>query len=123
LIAEVLIACSFLLTPPVPGSICTPDDPDFFEYRYPQKIAYCKRNVSHEKRVEICERDGVFDRSEYTVDHIIPLSIGGSNDDDNLWCQHRSLAVTRLEYQLYLKIKNGEINQDSAIERILRAKF
>jgi hypothetical protein len=113
----------FLIRPPVPGSLCTVHDPDFKEFRYYEKIAYCERNVSERRRIEICDRDGVRDRSEYTVDHIIPLSLGGSNKDDNLWCQHRSIAITREEYQAFLKLRRGEITREEAVKYILNLKF
>jgi 5-methylcytosine-specific restriction endonuclease McrA len=57
------------------------------------------------------------------VDHIIPLALGGSNRDENLWCQHKSLAVTPLETALFEKLNKGEITQKEAIEQILEAKF
>lgn len=113
----------YLLVPPTEGSLCTRSDPDFDEYRYEERIPHCQRNVTTQRKNEICHRDGVSDRSEFTVDHIIPLSLGGSNHDDNLWCQHRSLAVTKLEQQVFWKIDGGEITQDEAIEIILDAKF
>lgn len=114
---------SFPLTPPVPGSLCTPSDPDFLEYRYPERIAYCRRNVTTWRKIEICKRDGVYDRRHYTVDHIISLSVGGSNHDDNLWCQHEDLAVTDLEYRMFRKLSRGDISQVEAIDTILDAKF
>lgn len=111
------------LVPPVSGSLCSPQDPDFDEYRYSEKIAHCKRNVTTARKNAICARDGVFDRTEYTVDHILPLSLGGSNKDDNLWCQHKSLAVTSLEYKLFTQLRDGAIRQFDALNAIIKAKF
>jgi 5-methylcytosine-specific restriction endonuclease McrA len=111
------------MIPPTYGSLCTTADPTFYEYRYQEQIPYCKRDVTTERKIEICKRDGVEDRSDYTVDHIIPLSLGGSNSDDNLWCQHKLLAVTNIEYEAYKELENGSISQKQAIDKVLKAKF
>lgn len=112
-----------LLIPPVPGHLCAPTNPDFAEYRYQEQVPICKRNVSTKKKNEICERDGVKDRTNYTVDHIIPLSLGGSNADSNLWCQHKSLAVTNIEYFIYIQLRQNAVSQKQAIRGILKVKF
>lgn len=112
-----------LAVPPTVGHFCSELDPDFDGFRYEEQIPHCKRNVSTERKVDICLRDGVEDRTEYTVDHIIPLSLGGSNADENLWCQHHSDAVTHIEYQAYLQLKDGELTQQEAVNKVLTAKF
>lgn len=118
-----LMLLLYLMVPPTHGDLCTSADIDLDAYRYEEQIPHCKRNVTTERKIAICKRDGVVDRSEFTVDHIIPLSIGGSNRDENLWCQHKSLAVTSLETALFEKLNKGEITQKEAIEQILEAKF
>jgi len=118
-----LFLSGFLTVPPVPGDYCTPHDPDFKEYRYAEKVPYCNRNVMSWDKDRICERDGVEDRERFTVDHIIPLSLGGNNSEDNLWCQHRSLNVTGLEYEMYLDLRDGKKTQEEAVRVILEAKF
>ena len=78
-----------------PGELC--DRPS--RYRYPENIAYCEREVS------TMEKDVVFasyrqlgyrlsytNRSSYKIDHYIPLCAGGSNNKENLWPQHISIA-------------------------------
>jgi hypothetical protein len=78
-----------------PGELC--DRP--VSYRYPENIAYCDRIVSTQ------EKDIVFasyrklgyilsytQRSSYKIDHYIPLCAGGSNNAENLWPQHISIA-------------------------------
>ena len=78
-----------------PGELC--DRPS--RYRYPENIAYCEREVS------TLEKDVVFasyrqlgyrlsytNRSSYKIDHYIPLCAGGSNNKENLWPQHISIA-------------------------------
>lgn len=104
-------------------SICTKEDPDFDEFRYLEKIAHCKRRVSKRTKNEICDSYGVFNRTGYTVDHIIPLSIGGTNHKNNLWCQNKLILSSDYEYQLYSKLKRGKIKQVEAIRDILIYKF
>jgi hypothetical protein len=117
------IILSFLLIPPFTGHLCTAKDPDFDGYRYKEQIAHCKRKVSTARKNKICKRDGVDDRRDFKVDHIIPLSIGGSNHDTNLWCQHKSIDTAKYEYELYSDLKAGRINQKEAILKILQKKF
>ncbi len=116
-------AMSWPVVPTVSGSLCTISDPDFSEYRYSEQIAVCKRNVTPERKNKVCKRDGVLDRRDFTVDHLIPLSMGGSNHDDNIWCQHKSINVTALEYEVYVDLRGGALSQKDAIEKVLRAKF
>jgi len=113
----------YLTIPPVPGSFCTDQNPDFDGYRYQESIPHCKRHVTTSRKIAVCRRDGVEDRSEFTVDHIIPLSIGGSNADDNLWCQHKSLAVTGLEYKAFQALSKSEATQKEAVDMVLSVKF
>jgi hypothetical protein len=109
-----------------PGHLCTPKDKDFVRYRYAENIPYCKRNVTPKRKDKICALYGVTSRKErrtkYTVDHIIPLSMGGSNHDKNLWCQHRGIYTGHLEYWLYEKLRDGEIRQAEAMLYILSHK-
>jgi 5-methylcytosine-specific restriction endonuclease McrA len=115
----------YLTIPPINGHLCTETDLDFDGFRYKEQIPHCVRNVTTERKIAICKRDGVdnHDRSDFTVDHIIPLALGGSNSDENLWCQHHSLAVTPLEYKSYTMLDRDEIIQSEAIEMVLAAKF
>lgn len=117
------VAHAYPLTPPIQGSRCTESDPDFKEIRYPEQIPICNRNVPTWKKVEICKRDGVEDRTNFTVDHLLPLSLSGSNHDDNIWCQHKSINVTHEEYTTYIKLREGEITSEEAIQYILDLKF
>lgn len=121
---SILVTALYLTVPPVKGDYCTVDNPDFDGYRYEESIPHCRRNVTTEEKDAICVRDGVTERTDdYTVDHIIPLSLGGSNSKNNLWCQHISLAVTPLETKMYTQLKDGKINQKEAVGTILKAKF
>ena len=109
------------------GELCTTSDPDFREYRYPERIPYCERNVSSSLKKRIYEDYAIpqIERKDYTIDHLIPLSIGGDNRQINLWPEHKAVKALRLnlEYDLYLKLRDGKISQDDAIDEILWAKF
>ena len=124
------LAAGFPATPKpswTTGSLCTRNSPDFSEYRYPEQIEYCARNVSRETKRAIYERYGVPSgcRGEYTIDHFIPLSIGGTNHPNNLWPEHQSVKALRpnLETQLYRELAAGQITQQQAVARIRRAKL
>lgn len=110
-----------------PGSLCTFENKDFREYRYDERIPYCRRNVSSSTKRSIYDEYGIpeDDRTEYTIDHIIPLSIGGSNERGNLWPEHKEVKATRpnLEQTVYDALRKGDITQQEAIDAILDEKF
>jgi hypothetical protein len=110
-----------------PGSLC--DRPT--EYRYPERIAYCKRDVSSEQKQNIFQdyRNIGYNldprsRSSYKIDHYIPLCAGGSNHDDNLWPQHLSVynITDPLEALGCEKLKEGKITQKDLIALIKKVK-
>lgn len=109
------------------GSICNTRDPDYLERRYQEKIAYCARNVTSEEKAEIYDSYGVPEncRKGYTIDHFIPLSLGGTNRRDNLWPESKLIKSTRrnLEISLYKQLAKGEITQARAIQTIREAKW
>lgn len=110
-----------------PGKIC--DIPR--EYRYPEHIAYCEREVDYEtKEAVIAQYDQLgyriksMNRADFKIDHYIPLCAGGSNDPSNLWPQHKSIyAVTDpVEPLICAKMAAGRLRQSDAIKLIVRAK-
>lgn len=111
-----------------PGKLC--DRPN--EYRYPEKIAYCERDVSYEtKEALINEYDQKFGyaittlpRADFKIDHMVPLCAGGSNDVVNLWPQHKSVyAITDpLEPILCAKMAQGRLKQVDAVKLVIEAK-
>lgn len=109
------------------GDYCTPSDQDFEGYRYKEKIPTCVRDVSWERKTKIYEAYGVplHCRRFYTVDHYIPLSMGGSNADNNLWPEHKDIKATRqnLEQEMYDQLRQGMISQKRAIEQVVHAKL
>jgi hypothetical protein len=106
-----------------PGSYCTPENPDFKEYRYAEQIPWCQRNVSSFIKEYIYDSYGVIDSTFYTIDHLIPLSLGGSNHIDNLWPQHDNYYSGGLEYRLYIKIRDGELTRKQAVDVVLKFKL
>lgn len=111
-----------------PGKLC--DRPN--EYRYPEKIAYCEREVSYEtKEALINEYDQKFGysitslpRADFKIDHFIPLCAGGSNDVVNLWPQHKTVyAITDpLEPLICAKMQAGRLRQADAVKLIIQGK-
>lgn len=111
-----------------PGALCeTPD-----EIRYPEKINYCNRGVSTGKKWAVISRYTkklqftVTDenRTEFKIDHYIPLCMGGANTVENLWPQHSSIYRTTdsLEVLLCAAMAAGKLSQSSAIEKLKMGK-
>ena len=110
-----------------PGHYCTTEDPDFKEFRYKERISYCRRKVSSSLKRALYDYYSIpkHCRRYYTIDHIIPLSLGGDNTPQNLWPEHKSVKATRqnLEYELYLNLRDSRMTQQQAVHIILRDKF
>lgn len=124
------IAFSYPLTPDhnkTPGQVCDSNDKDFVEYRYGEKIPYCYRNVSSWTKAQIFRAYRIPEAcwNRYTIDHLIPLSIGGNNEVTNLWPEHKYVKALRpnLELELYRELAQGLITQKEAIAVILEKKF
>jgi hypothetical protein len=111
-----------------PGETCQRAD----TVRYPEKIAYCSRDVSSGTKNEIIRNYdktfgyeiGRMNRSEFKIDHYISLCMGGSNSTKNLWPQHQSVYTKTdpLEQKLCELMSAGKLLQKDAIEMIRRAK-
>lgn len=114
-------APDFSLTP---GKLCTPQDRDFVEFRYPERVPYCKRDVPSELKSKVAALYGIPREKwpDYEFDHLIPLGIGGNSSLENLWPQPRGSAESdgkdTLEYQLYAQLKAGTITQAAAVRKI-----
>ncbi len=124
------LAFGYPLTPnpaTSPGKLCSDKDREFSYYRYAAKIPYCERDVSTRFKKRIYAQYGIpeNERHNYTIDHIIPLSIGGSNHASNLWPEHKDVKAMRpdIEQEVADAIAAGEITQAEAVAKILEAKF
>jgi hypothetical protein len=106
-----------VLEPPVSGSFCSESDPDFLEFRYSESVPICERNVESSTKAEIYEKYNIpaKDRKDYTIDHFIPLSLGGSNHLDNLWPQHKSIDQVGTEYKLYKAVSEDRMPCSDAV--------
>src|SRR6266511_4755762 len=104
-----------------PGKLCTPDDPTFAEYRYPEQIPYCRRKVSDSEKQRVADAYRISDSwTGYEFDHYIPLSLGGANDDSNLWPEPHPSSddKDRLEQELFNELSRGDITQADAVAQI-----
>lgn len=129
-VAIVTTSLEFPFTPDsekTTGSLCSASNPDFERYRYEERIPYCGRNVDREMKDKVYDAYGVPRgcRKDYTIDHFIPLSIGGTNSFNNLWPEHKSIKFLRqnLENDLYKQISKGEISQAEAVRIVTEAKL
>ena len=112
-----------------PGKLCSGSN----KFRYPEHIQYCERNVdSYTKKAIISKYDRLFgysigssNRMDFKIDHLIPLCAGGSNSDENLWPQHKSVyeITDPLEPIVCEKMLEGKLLQADAVVLILKAKM
>lgn len=114
-------------TDKTPGKLCTTSNEDFEEFRYEEQIPYCFRNVTKSKKTAVYESYSIPAkcRHRYTVDHFIPLSIGGDNSFKNLWPEHKLVKALRpnLEIDIYHQLARGEITQKEAVLTIKTEKL
>jgi hypothetical protein len=63
-------------------------------------------------------------RQDFKIDHYIPLCMGGSNEADNLWPQHKSVyaATDPIEQRLCELLASGEMRRAEAVELVRQAK-
>lgn len=112
-----------------PGKLC--DIPS--GYRYPEKIAYCTRDVSHDTKELLIknydQRLGyhirTMNRMDFKIDHFIPLCAGGSNDPVNLWPQHKTVyeITDPVEPLLCHRMQEGKLSQADAVKLVMQAKL
>ncbi len=112
-----------------PGALCTHPN----SYRYDEKIPYCERNVSGSVKNKVIQeydqRLGFsiqkLPRNDFKIDHFVPLSIGGANDETNLWPQHKQIYAYSdpLEAEVSNLMIVGKIKQAEAIRVIKECKL
>ena len=106
-----------------PGVLCSPTDPNFSNYDYPEKIARCVRNVGTAEKQQIAQEYGNIpqgDWPKYEFDHLIPLCAGGSDDVHNLWPQPIDDAHKKdvLENDICISMKAGTMSQAQAVQKV-----
>jgi hypothetical protein len=111
-----------------PGALCTTPT----RYRYPERIPYCERDVNSETKDRVVKkydttfgyRVGSIGRQNFKIDHYIPLCMGGSNAEQNLWPQHPTVyAITDpIEPLLCEKMSKGILSQNEAVRLIKLVK-
>lgn len=111
-----------------PGSLCRQPD----QYRYPEHIAYCSRSVSSRTKDDIIKmydrsrgyQIGRMNRGDFKIDHYLPLCMGGSNETDNLWPQHKSVyqQTDQIEQYLCERMACGLTRQSDAINTLKGVK-
>lgn len=110
-----------------PGDFCSEDDRDFDGYRYPEKMIYCHRNVSKGDKNSIYKRYKVDIKCKhrYTIDHMVPLALGGNNSHENLWPEHMLVKETRqeLEQEMYNAVSSGQMTSEEAVRIITEEKL
>ncbi len=104
---------------------CTEKSSELREIRYANKVAVCNRNVSSATRNKIYNKYQIpeGDRGNYTIDHLVPLFMGGSNEEQNLWPQHKSIGTAELEGLIFGRLSKGEISYQEALNEILNLKL
>lgn len=110
-----------------PGALCDESDSQFEGYRHHEQIPVCDRSVNRGKRRRVFDAYQIPDneRHNYTIDHFIPLSIGGNNSELNLWPEHVAIKRLRpdLEQDIFNAMARGEVTQKDAVEFIRSQKM
>lgn len=111
-----------------PGTVCK----NASYQRYPERINYCNRDVEPELKAEIFVhydnelgfKTRTFPRGQFKIDHLIPLCLGGGNDEENLWPQHESIFryTDPIEPYLCSLLGEGKLKQAEAIQIIQEVK-
>ena len=111
-----------------PGKLCSSPN----SIRYPEKIAYCERNVDPYMKEDVIKnydqelgyKIRSMNRGDFKIDHMIPLCAGGANDEMNLWPQHKSIyrITDPIEPLICEKMAQGKLSQKDAIEMVIYAK-
>lgn len=111
-----------------PGSYCNGNQPTDRRGR----PSTCERNVDGGDKWDVIreynQRLGYDinpgNRTQFKIDHLIPLCFGGGNDKENLWPQHQTVYVITddIEHIGCEKLRGGRISQIKVIELLLSAK-
>lgn len=111
-----------------PGATCSHAD----STRYPERIKYCDRDVEPQLKVRIFafydQRLGfhtqALPRGDFKIDHLIPLCMGGGNEQTNLWPQHETIYTLTDPIEPYLcgLLARGQLKQVEVMKIIRDVK-
>lgn len=110
----------------LPDPVCTPGDPDPRVTQDSIRSTICRRGYtravrpsrerSHQLKIRVTRAYGIGNVpfSKIELDHLIPLSLGGSSDEKNLWPQFRSGPASvddkdAIGSSLNRKVCNGQL--------------
>ncbi len=109
-----------------PGSFCGLQDIDFKGFGYSEKIPTCKRSLNEEIKelVYLNYQIPVDLRKCYSLDHFVPLFLGGNNAIENLWPKHHFVRSihSKSEQKLFKLVLAGSLKVDEAVRIILDQK-
>jgi hypothetical protein len=105
-----------------PGAVVEVDLAEMCQIGYAASV----RDVPRERRDEVFREYGVArrDRRDYELDHLLSLSLGGSNSAENLWAQSRvsepwnAEVKDTLEDVLHREVCSGRVSREEAQEAI-----
>lgn len=112
-----------------PGQLCQNGK----RVRYQETIVCCERAVSKTEKHEIMRtydqqlgfQTTQLPRQDFKIDHFIPLCLGGSNHETNLWPQHKTIYVKTdpIEQITCDLLRKGSLSQARAIDFVTEAKL
>lgn len=90
-----------------PGQVLTSSKPKVCTAGYAQTV----RNVTSTTRRKVIERYDYSPIGEFEIDHLVPLSLGGSNDVTNLWPEPAPAfrVKDRLEFATWRAVCDGRL--------------
>ena len=107
-----------------PNPLHTPGEVQFVGTYAEMQRAFpqgCPRTVTHGQRARIYRTYGIApaDHVRYQIDHLVPLAIGGSNGDRNLWPQLLEGPLTNddkdhAEQVLIIEVHAGRVDLRTA---------
>ncbi len=112
-----------------PGKLCSPEDSDYWRTfgEGEQAVHICSRNVSMSQKYQTLSKYGIDKkkRSQYKIDHVIPLNIGGSNDSSNLFPIDKSLMgiYERAEWPIYQAFRHDMVTTKEAQSFVKNWKY
>ncbi len=112
-----------------PGVLCSYFDRDYkgMDSHSNERVALCNRRVKRNQKQDVLELYHIDwkNRGYYKIDHIIPLSLGGSNHVQNLFPIHLYLSADyeAIETVALEKYRGGQCSHREAVDAVIKWKF